>query len=146
VTATRATLPDPEAVSLRVLLVDDSEDNRRLLAHFLKGAGAEVVQACEGEEALHHIQQEMARRGSFHTVLMDMQMPVCDGYEATRRARDIGYRGAIIALTAHALSEERGKCIAAGCDDFLNKPIERSKLCGAVLTWAHRSHKELAPE
>lgn len=131
---------------LRVLLVDDSEDNRRLLSHFLKSAGAEVVQANDGREALHCIQEEMARRGSFHAVLMDMQMPVCDGYEATRRARDIGYRGAVIALTAHSIAEERGKCIAAGCDDFLNKPIERSKLCGAVLEWAHRTHKELAPE
>ncbi|MFO0835041.1 MAG: CHASE4 domain-containing protein [Phycisphaerales bacterium] len=129
---------------LRVLLVDDSEDNRKLLSHFLRGAGAEVIQASDGEEAVNRIKEEMARRGSYHAVLMDMQMPVCDGYEATRRVRDIGYRGAIIALTAHSIAEERGKCIAAGCDDFLNKPIERTKLCGAVLDWAHREHKELA--
>lgn len=129
---------------LRVLLVDDSEDNRKLLSHFLRGAGAEVFQANDGEEAIHSIKEEMARRGTYHVVLMDMQMPVCDGYEATRRARDVGYRGAIIALTAHSIAEERGKCIAAGCDDFLNKPIERTKLCGAVLEWANREHKELA--
>lgn len=131
---------------LRVLLVDDSEDNRKLLNHFLSGAGAEVVQASDGQEAVNTIREEMARRGSYHAVLMDMQMPVCDGYEATRRAREIGYRGAIIALTAHSIAEERGKCIAAGCDDFLNKPIDRANLCGAVLEWAHRTHKELAPE
>lgn len=128
---------------LRVLLVDDSEDNRKLLSHFLRGAGAEVFQANDGEEAIHGIKEEMARRGSYHAVLMDMQMPVCDGYEATRRAREIGYRGAIIALTAHSIAEERGKCIAAGCDDFLNKPIERTKLCGAVLEWAGREHNEI---
>lgn len=131
---------------LRVLIIDDSDDNRRLLAHFIKGAGAEVVLAGDGEEALLHMKEEMSRRGSFHAVLMDMQMPVCDGYEATRRARDMGYRGAIIALTAHSISEERGRCIAAGCDDFLNKPIDRSKLCGAVLDWARRTHQELAAD
>ncbi|MCC6229009.1 MAG: response regulator [Phycisphaerales bacterium] len=131
---------------MRVLLVDDAEDNRKLLSHFLKGAGADVVLANDGQEALHVIQEEMQRRGTFNAVLMDMQMPVCDGYEATRRARDFGYRGAIIALTAHSIAEERGKCIAAGCDDFLNKPIERCKLCGAVMEWAHRTHKEFAAE
>lgn len=132
--------------NVRVLLVDDSEDNRRLLAHFLRGAGADVVQAADGEDAVRCIAEEMTRRGPFNVVLMDMQMPVCDGYEATRRARAIGYQGPIIALTAHSIAEERGKCVAAGCDDFLNKPIDRSTLCGAVLDWADRQHHAPAPE
>lgn len=131
---------------LRVLLVDDSEDNRKLIAHFLKGAGAEVFLANDGQQAIDSIKETMARGGRFHVVLMDMQMPVCDGYEAARRARDIGYLGSIVALTAHSMAEERGKCIAAGCDDFINKPIERTKLCSTVLNWAHREHNELAPE
>lgn len=131
---------------LHVLLVDDSEDNRRLLSHFLKAAGATIDTAVDGEDALRLITEEMTRRGMYDAVLMDMQMPVCDGYDATRRARDFGYKGPILALTAHTTSDERGKCIAAGCDDFLNKPIERSKLCAAVLSWARREHRELAPE
>lgn len=131
---------------LRILLVDDSEDNRKLLAHFLKGAGADVVLANDGQQAIDSIKKEMASGGRFHVVLMDMQMPVCDGYEATRRARDMGYLGSIVALTAHSMAEERGRCIAAGCDDFINKPIERTMLCSTVLNWAHRQHIELAPE
>jgi two-component system, sensor histidine kinase len=120
--ADQVTLP-----SIDVLLVDDGETNRKLISLILRRAGATVANAENGQVGF-----EMALAKRFDVILMDMQMPVLDGYQATRRLRDAAYSGPIIAMTAHAMSGDREKCIDAGCDDYVTKPIDREKLISYV--------------
>ncbi len=112
----------------RILVVDDVECNRRLIGFVLNQSQATVVYAANGEEALRLLLSDEAPSEPFDIVLMDMQMPVLDGYEAVRRLRSQGYRGPIIAMTARAMAEDRQECLAAGCDDYLTKPIDRHHL------------------
>ena len=112
-----------EAKSLRghILLAEDSIDNQRLVSLFVKKLGATITIANNGKSAL-----EKALAGEFDLVLMDMQMPIMDGIEATRLLRQSGYGGPIVALTANAFKEDREHCASAGCNDFLTKPIDRA--------------------
>lgn len=104
---------------MNVLLVEDVQDNQALMVHFLGLAGAHVDVANNGQEGV-----TKALSGSYDAVLMDIQMPILDGYEATRQLREKGFKVPIIALTAHALNEEREKSLRMGCDGHLSKPIE----------------------
>ncbi len=132
----------------RVLLVEDGPDNQRLIAYLLRKAGAEVVVAENGQAAIDQIvpaaalaEGKVARRfAPFDVVLMDIQMPVMDGYKATRRLRALGYTGPIVALTAHAMSQDRQQCLDAGCNDYLAKPIEQQVLLEVVAQYASGSH------
>lgn len=112
----------------RVLLIDDSPDNQELIRHLLEMEEADVDVADNGEEGV-----KKALNGRHHVVLMDIQMPGYDGYMATRHLRERGYRKPIIALTAHAMNEEREKCLRVGCDEHLTKPIDRKKLVEQVV-------------
>jgi CheY-like chemotaxis protein len=105
-----------------ILLVEDGIDNQRLISHVLKHAGAQVDVAANGQIALDLIHQG---KKTYDVVLMDMQMPVLDGYHATRQLRQEGYDMPIVALTAHAMADDQARCLEAGCDDYLTKPINR---------------------
>jgi len=115
-----------------ILLVEDGPDNQRLFNHLLTKAGARVTLAANGQEGLAAVLRKRRAGESFDVILSDMQMPVMDGFEATRRMRDAGIDTPIIALTANAMQEDRDKCLAAGCDDFLKKPIEKKALLETV--------------
>lgn len=104
----------------RVLLVDDSVDNQVLISLLLRTLGISVTTAGDGIEAL-----EQARHNDFDLILMDVQMPRMGGLEATQTLRKDGYSRPIIALTAHALKEDRDRCLKAGFDDYLTKPVNR---------------------
>jgi CheY-like chemotaxis protein len=124
----------------RVLLAEDGPDNQRLIAFLLRKAGAKVTIAENGQAAIDAVVAATSssdETGSecaepFDVILMDMQMPVLDGYAATQQLRSMGYGGPIIALTAHAMIQDRQKCLDAGCDDYLPKPVDRSNLLETV--------------
>ncbi|RZA13977.1 MAG: response regulator [Proteobacteria bacterium] len=107
----------------RILVVEDSPDNQMLLRVLLMRYGAKVDIAEDGL-----IGVDKALIGNFDLILMDVQMPRMDGYEAVKLLREKGFQKPIVALTAHAMIEERERCLKAGYTDFLSKPIDRAKL------------------
>jgi signal transduction histidine kinase/ActR/RegA family two-component response regulator len=119
---------------VKVLLVEDGEINRKLIRLILQRAGAEVSVAENGRQGL-----DLALRQSFHVILMDMQMPVMDGYSATTRLRQEGITTPVIALTAHAMKGDETKCKAVGCDTYLPKPIDAPTLLKTVVQWSSKT-------
>jgi signal transduction histidine kinase/ActR/RegA family two-component response regulator len=134
-----AAAPGAEVLrGVRVLLAEDGKDNQRLLALILRRAGAAVEVAGNGEEAIEAIRASEARGAGFEVVLMDMQMPVLDGYGATAELRQRGWSGPVVALTAHAMAGDRERCVDVGCDDYLTKPVDREQLIAVCARLARR--------
>src|SRR3954453_22363338 len=113
----------------RILLVEDNEMNRDMLSRRLARKGYEVVIAVDGGQGV-----EMAKSAAPELILMDMSLPVLDGWEATRRIKADPATQAIpvIALTAHAMAGDREKALAAGCEDYDTKPIELPRLLSKI--------------
>ncbi len=120
----------------RILLVEDNEMNRDMLSRRLQRRGYEVLIAVDGHSGI-----EMAQSEAPDLILMDMSLPVIDGWEATRVLKsDPATRNIpVIALTAHAMSTDRSKAMEAGCDDYDTKPIELARLLGKIETLIKRS-------
>ena len=145
-----ATISDPDPppldlsdihLDLRLLLVEDSPDNQLLIGHFLRRLGAEVHVADNGQSGLDLALNAEADGQPFDLILMDMQMPVLDGYSAVRRLRGLGYAHPIVALTANAMGGDQQKCLAAGCDDYATKPINRTQLFELIVRHTRASRE-----
>ena len=129
-----------QALRGRILLAEDGLDARRLLARHLRAAGAEVETAENGLVACELALRAADAGTPYDLILMDMQMPELDGYAAAARLRAAGYRGPIVALTAHAMEDERARCLGAGCDGFATKPILRRALIEVARAYLAPGH------
>jgi CheY-like chemotaxis protein len=129
-------LPDQP---LRILLADDNAINRRVAELMLKRAGFTVDMACDGSEAV-----EAHTSSPYDLILMDSQMPIMDGFEATRRIRQLDQpQPVIIAITANALIGERERCLSLGMDDYLSKPFTAEQLTTIVRKGVERAMQRL---
>ncbi len=117
---------------VRILLAEDGPDNRRFITFILEEAGAKVDSVENGQDAVRHVMLSQKTTTPVDLVLMDIQMPVMDGYTAARTLRNNGWRGPIIALTAHAMLGERERCLAAGCNEYQTKPVDRIRLIRSI--------------
>ena len=117
---------------LRVLVVEDGRDNQRILRFLLEQAGAHVLVADNGHAGLSSALAAQRAKKAYDLILMDMQMPVMDGWEATQALRERGIQTPIIALTAFAMTGDRKRCLDAGCSAYLSKPIDTNALFATI--------------
>ena len=134
----------PLKLSGRILLAEDGIDNQRLISFVLRRAGAEVDVADDGRVALQMLEAAESRGQPYQLLVTDMQMPVLDGYSLARMLRQMGSTLPIVALTAHAMAEDRARCTKAGCDDYATKPIDRAKLIAVCAAWMGQCSNQAA--
>ena len=125
----------------RVLVVDDRSEIRFLAKQFIEKSGASVELAVDGDDALCTIDRSERRGEPFDIVLLDMQMPVKDGYTTARELRARGFNKPIIAVTAHAMQGDRERCLEVGCNDYTPKPLEPRRLLELVAHYYRKSAK-----
>ncbi len=129
----------PNLTHKKILLVDDSADNQSLFTYYMKSVGAEVEVANNGIEAIQKV-----HNGQYDIILMDLQMPEMDGYDATRTLRKEGYKKPIIALSAHAMKAVRERCLASGFDEYISKPIDRKSLVEVLKEFSEGDKSEIS--
>jgi two-component system, sensor histidine kinase len=127
-------MDDTALAGIHALVVDDVQDNRTILQVMLEYSGATVTVVENAADAI-----AAALKNPFDVILMDIQMAQMNGLEATQKLRSAGYNKPIVALTAYAYPEERRRCIDAGCDDHLAKPIKRNELLELISSLAKRT-------
>ena len=141
---TRTSMQRESGCSTVILAVDDNPSNLKLISTILQSLGSEVIEACNGEEAV----EALKNNNNIDLVFMDIQMPVMDGIEATRKIRQMesssGKHTPIIALTAHALAEQRQHMLTSGLDDYLSKPVSEQQLLQMLQKW-HAPEKKTIP-
>jgi two-component system CheB/CheR fusion protein len=145
-----APVPEPQVPprrlhGRRILVVDDRRDMRYLVQSYLEEAGAEVRTAGNGLLALEELERGARLEQAFDAIVLDMQMPAMDGYEAARRLREAGHQGLIVALTASAMRGDRERCLEAGCDEYLTKPVDRLALLEVLAHAGGSLPEEAAP-
>jgi CheY-like chemotaxis protein len=133
-------------LGVRILLAEDGLDNQIILSAFLRGAGATVEMVEDGGAAVEAVSRSLKEARPYSIVLMDMQMPVLDGYAASSELRRVGYSGPIVALTAHAMLDDRAKCIKSGCSEYMSKPVDRMALLWLVARQTNRTLQTKAVE
>ncbi len=127
----------------KILLVEDNPDNQQILQYFLRESGAQVDIAANGLIGLEKIEAAQQSERPYQLILMDMQMPVMDGFTATKKIRDRGYDLPIIALTAYTMSGDEDRCMESGCNSYLGKPISQNALISTIL---HHTDKTNHPQ
>jgi CheY-like chemotaxis protein len=132
------------ALSGHVLLVEDNAVNQKLALAILARSGLEVDVVSNGSEAVEQALSAGSDGRPYDLIILDMQMPVMDGYTAARTLRGAGYTQPILALTAHAMADDRERCLACGCDDYATKPFDRAKLLSAVARNLNPAPRSLA--
>jgi CheY-like chemotaxis protein len=128
----------------RILLVEDGLDNARLISTQLSKSGAEVVIAENGQIGVDLAMASVQEGRPYDLILMDMNMPVMDGYTATSSLRQKGYIGPIIAVTSNADPEDRSRCLKAGCDEYAPKPVKAAELVSLARDWSDSNPDDLA--
>ena len=123
---------DSSPLDCRLLLVEDNDDHRSLVSRILRKVGCRVTIAENGRIAIELAQAARDEGRPFEIILMDVQMPELDGLATTRLLRSAGVTSPIIAVTARAMTTNQEECLQAGCDDFIPKPFDRTKLVGLV--------------
>ena len=121
---------------IRVLLADDGIDNQKLISFRLRRDGADSTVVGNGQQAVDAVAKAAEEGTHFDVILMDMQMPILDGYSATAELRRRGYDRPVIALTAHAMASDRQTCLDAGCTDYSTKPINWNELRELILQYS----------
>jgi two-component system CheB/CheR fusion protein len=132
-------VPAARLTGMRILVADDRPDMRYLIQSCLEDAGATVWAARDGAVALERVSESIASGKPLHAIVLDMQMPVMDGFEAAPRLRKAGYTGLIVALTANAMKGTRERCLAVGCDEYLAKPVDRLRLLNVLARASERT-------